>query len=226
MYGILFIVVFCETGLIVTPFLPGDSLLFAVGALVAIPETGLSLPLMFGLLTAAVILDDESNAVYTSPGSGSGYADNSVASGMAAASFGMTGFGITLCDIGNDGELDMVVANGRVRRKAKRDPGAGRTVTLGDKEASGNSFWPAYAEHSGLFRQKAGMIVADSSASSELVNTPAVARSLCHGDINNDGRLDFLVTYLDRPAAVCINKTNCSGPNGLLCDAPILKPTQ
>src|SRR5690606_35874510 len=34
-YGILFLIVFCETGLIVTPFLPGDSLLFATGALIA-----------------------------------------------------------------------------------------------------------------------------------------------------------------------------------------------
>jgi len=61
MYGILFLVVFCETGLIVTPFLPGDSLLFAVGALVAIPETHLSLPLMFVLLTVAAIIGDAVN---------------------------------------------------------------------------------------------------------------------------------------------------------------------
>ena len=61
MYVILFAVVFCETGLIVTPFLPGDSLLFAVGALVALPETGLSLPLMFVLLLVAAILGDAIN---------------------------------------------------------------------------------------------------------------------------------------------------------------------
>lgn len=61
LYVILFAVVFCETGLIVTPFLPGDSLLFAVGALVAIPETNLNLGLMFILLTVAAVLGDAVN---------------------------------------------------------------------------------------------------------------------------------------------------------------------
>ena len=61
LYVILFAVVFCETGLIVTPFLPGDSLLFAVGALVAIPGTNLNLGLMFVLLTFAAVLGDAVN---------------------------------------------------------------------------------------------------------------------------------------------------------------------
>jgi membrane-associated protein len=37
-YVIVFLIIFCETGLVVTPFLPGDSLLFALGALAARPE--------------------------------------------------------------------------------------------------------------------------------------------------------------------------------------------
>src|SRR5438067_10258461 len=42
-YAILFLIIFCETGLVVTPFLPGDSLLFAVGAMATLPESPLSL---------------------------------------------------------------------------------------------------------------------------------------------------------------------------------------
>lgn len=44
-YAILFIVVFCETGLVVTPFLPGDSLLFACGALAAAAPEGMDIKL-------------------------------------------------------------------------------------------------------------------------------------------------------------------------------------
>lgn len=60
-YFILFLIVFCETGLIVTPFLPGDSLLFALGALAAIPASGLHVLLLMGLLIVAAILGDSFN---------------------------------------------------------------------------------------------------------------------------------------------------------------------
>ena len=57
-YLILFLIIFAETGLVVTPFLPGDSLLFAAGAIIAKPESGLSIMLMWGLLIIAAILGD------------------------------------------------------------------------------------------------------------------------------------------------------------------------
>lgn len=59
-YGLLFAIIFCETGLVVTPFLPGDSLLFAVGALAA-GASPLSMSLLFGLLAAAAIVGDAVN---------------------------------------------------------------------------------------------------------------------------------------------------------------------
>jgi len=53
-YAILFFIVFAETGFVVTPFLPGDSLLFVAGALAAIGDMSL-LPLMLSLVVAAVL---------------------------------------------------------------------------------------------------------------------------------------------------------------------------
>ena len=54
-YLIIFMVIFAETGFVVTPFLPGDSLLFAVGALIAKDDTGLNIYLMGFLLIVAAI---------------------------------------------------------------------------------------------------------------------------------------------------------------------------
>ena len=61
-YPILFAVIFCETGLVVTPFLPGDSLLFAVGALAAVDTSGtLNASLLFVLLAVAAVLGNTLN---------------------------------------------------------------------------------------------------------------------------------------------------------------------
>ncbi|WEK18356.1 MAG: DedA family protein [Candidatus Pedobacter colombiensis] len=60
-YAILFLIIFAETGFVVTPFLPGDSLLFAMGALIAGENTGLSIWIMMVLLMAAAILGNSLN---------------------------------------------------------------------------------------------------------------------------------------------------------------------
>jgi membrane-associated protein len=59
LYVLLFAIIFCETGLVVTPFLPGDSLLFAVGALCALG--GLNIAIIIPLLLTAAILGDACN---------------------------------------------------------------------------------------------------------------------------------------------------------------------
>lgn len=58
-YAVLFLIIFCETGLVVTPFLPGDSLLFAAGGIAAVGS--MNIHVMVALLLAAAILGDATN---------------------------------------------------------------------------------------------------------------------------------------------------------------------
>jgi len=61
LYGILFLIVFCETGLVVTPFLPGDSLLFAAGSLASMPGSSLDPNLLVLIFFAAAVTGDNLN---------------------------------------------------------------------------------------------------------------------------------------------------------------------
>ncbi|PKE31733.1 DedA family protein [Rahnella sp. AA] len=60
-YGILFLILFCETGLVVTPFLPGDSLLFVAGSLAVLPGNDINVHVMVLLMAIAAILGDAVN---------------------------------------------------------------------------------------------------------------------------------------------------------------------
>ena len=60
-YAILFIIIFAETGLVVFPFLPGDSLLFVAGALAALGEGGMDIFVLCGVLLTAAILGNTVN---------------------------------------------------------------------------------------------------------------------------------------------------------------------
>lgn len=60
-YAILFGIIFAETGLVITPVLPGDSLVFAVGAVAANPESGLNIWIAGGLMLVAAIVGDTVN---------------------------------------------------------------------------------------------------------------------------------------------------------------------
>jgi membrane-associated protein len=60
-YGILFFIIFAETGFVIFPFLPGDSLLFVAGALAAIGEGGMNIWTLIGVLLAAAVLGNMVN---------------------------------------------------------------------------------------------------------------------------------------------------------------------
>src|SRR3954463_15819658 len=61
LYVLLFAIIFAETGLVAVPFLPGDSLLFAVGAVSAAPDSTIHLPFTAALLIFAAVLGDAVN---------------------------------------------------------------------------------------------------------------------------------------------------------------------
>lgn len=60
-YGILFVIIFIETGFVVMPFLPGDSLLFAAGALAGNPENGINVHVIWSIVFCAAVLGDTAN---------------------------------------------------------------------------------------------------------------------------------------------------------------------
>ncbi len=60
-YAILFLIIFCETGLVVTPFLPGDSLLFVAGAITAQPDMPLEIGYLVLIVFVAAVLGDSCN---------------------------------------------------------------------------------------------------------------------------------------------------------------------
>ena len=60
-YAILFLIIFCETGLVVTPFLPGDSLLFVAGAISALPDSPLNIHLLVLIVFVAAFIGDSCN---------------------------------------------------------------------------------------------------------------------------------------------------------------------
>lgn len=159
-------------------------------------------------------LDGESNAVYES--GALGFADVSVSSGMSRASFRLTGFGTAFSDGDNDGDLDVFVLNGRVRRSSRKSetrspadskPATGETDTTEESVTQSGPFPAGYAETPLVMVRDGSAFTVDGT----LNELRGVGRSLCRGDINQDGKLDFLATFLDRPAAVLLNRTETSG---------------
>ena len=139
-------------------------------------------------------LRNETNTIYHNLGDGTGFTDVSAMSGLGKPSTPYTGFGTIAVDVELDGDLDILVANGRVQR-GNPIPDAGVPPPW-DLFAEPNQFY--LNDGSGRFSLECGVL--DSFCS-----PIEITRALATGDIDQDGDLDFLVTNVQGRARIYRN---------------------
>ncbi len=135
---------------------------------------------------------DETNTLYTGDAN-HWYRDGSAASGLGAVSLPLTGWGCGFLDFDHDGDLDVVLVNGRVIRGPVL-PGA-----------AGSAFWQRYAEPNLVFENSGGgrytHVPEQAGFSRRVENT----RGLAFGDIDSDGDIDLVTNNLDNTLRVFRN---------------------
>jgi tetratricopeptide (TPR) repeat protein len=129
---------------------------------------------------------DESTTLYRNLGGGL-FADHSADAGVALASRYLLGFGVAFFDFDNDGRLDLVTANGHVNDSRPLFPYAMPVQLLAGRGG--------------------GRFLDVSAAAGPPLTTPRIGRGLAAGDLDNDGRVDFLVVSQGEPLAYFHNRT-------------------
>jgi hypothetical protein len=143
-------------------------------------------------------LDGERNLIYRNDAPGV-FREASAESGMGDASLTYTGFGTVLADLDHDGDLDVVLVNGAVRR-----PLTPRAAF--QPHPSVPAFWRPYAEPNQIFLSDGGGRFRGFLCDREpFTSTVEVSRGLAVGDVDNDGDLDLLVTNVAGPARLYFN---------------------
>lgn len=125
------------------------------------------------------------------------FSESGGAKGVQKISKPMTGFGIALTDVDNDGDLDMLTANGRVTRRQR---------------VPGEDFWSDYAERNQIsINQGQGKFKEMDSGRDDFVRDVAVSRGLSLADFDNDGKMDCLVVNAGGEARLYENQCEDSG---------------
>ncbi len=128
-----------------------------------------------------------------------GFEDATIASDLAAASLDLTGFGAAFFDADNDGDLDLAVANGAVKRRP--------SALVGTPGPAGvpPAFWSDYVEPNLFLINNAGRFT---DASSQAPWTElGLSRALVPADLDRDGDVDLVIANLDGPPRVLRNLT-------------------
>ncbi|XOV86997.1 MAG: CRTAC1 family protein [Pseudomonadota bacterium] len=143
-------------------------------------------------------LDQESNTLYLGTGPNA-LMDATATSGLGFTSTPYTGFGTELFDADQDGDLDLVIANGKVRR--------GQLSNIANDNAFSLSYFhEIYAETNQLMINNGTGRFEDACGNAmQFCNAREVSRGLLTADIDNDGDLDVLVTNANGPAQLFRN---------------------
>ncbi|MEM1179411.1 MAG: CRTAC1 family protein [Acidobacteriota bacterium] len=150
-------------------------------------------------------LRDETNTFYRNLGAGVGFEDATTQVGLAVASTPYTGFGTAALDLELDGDLDLVIANGRVTR------GDALTDHLPGP-------WNPYAEPNLVYRNDGGAFSLWGAEVAALTESMEVSRSLATGDLDADGDLDVVLGNIE--SAVRLYRADPpAGRHWLLVDA-------
>ena len=149
-------------------------------------------------------LVQEHNTLYLGDPGGVLFFDRTLESRLALGDAEFTGFGCGFLDLDNDGDLDLAVANGRVRR-GRRFVGA----RLGP-------FWNDYAEPNFLYRNNGRGVFENLDArAGRFTSTVEVSRGLAFGDLDDDGDLDMVLTNADNTIRVYRNDAPPPGAHWL-----------
>ena len=134
---------------------------------------------------------------------GQWFAERTVESRLSKHDLAFTGFGCALFDLDHDGDLDLAVVNGRVRRDASE---AGSTST----------YWDSYAETNLLLANDGeGRFIDLKGSGGALTSRIEVSRGLAVGDLDRDGDLDLLLSNADNTLRVYRNDAPTAGRHWL-----------